>query len=1381
MKKFPAILAAAAFALSLHGAPAEIPPYNPPPAPPMPQHTAIRPDQVEFKSPEGFAVVPGDFRKIRSLNGTWLCSGLETSAAPFPAASDRSKGWEGAGFDDSKWDRIPVPFNWYRHYGYEKIYDPARPYVRGYYRHEIDLPESEISGRSVLLHFNVIGYEATLWVNGKEVGSHHGEFVPWTVDITKYVKPGKNLLALKVLSDFGPTRGDIKLGTHTYGSQWSPPNIKGGIWQDVELRIENPIRIEQMLITPQLAQNQVRIDFTIVNDTGKKVVYCLDAAVTDAMKTDANRLNATSEPIMTELAPGENPGSVLVKLNHPVLWEPDHPQLYFATVYLTGAKQVAAAATDRFGFREFRIKDGKFHLNGRRIYLFGENISAVNFGGFGNREQEEEKLRAELSGYKQLGYNIIRNAHMPMINRFYDIADEIGLMIYDEWGWAFTNAIDEPEFAKRNVAELKEWLARDYNHPSVVMWSTGNEVVHRNNPAIQRQLDRQVDLVRQFGKSGRPAGVFSGSASWTSYGCDPRNTDFLDLHSYLGLSSSPWTKWPWGFNTLYAGNLNNYGIKESRLPMPFIIWECVGFSWGNMTDPKFKPNDSALYAKYVEKPTTWAKGNGIGFAGTIGLDRALKPGSLEYGQAVYGKRILEMIRQDVRVDGFAPWFHGYKLAAATLWNQPVLVGLRNAAGLPPRDFFAGRTGQFELYVANQADAALPDAVATISLCTAPDKTVKLGEFKAAAAAPFAVSATPVEVKIPEGVSGHCQLRVDLAAGGKELSRNFYDVFIQPESLLTGKIETAKKIALLDTGDKDDLESTAAILRALGLGFETVIPDAPLAAFALAIVPAAIHNTARIDYHTAQLLGWVRGGGTLLVLEQNFHNGSLLENFSVIGTGNTFIDLVHPAHPVFSGLDQRNFDTWENPENGFVCEGGLAPFSINAIAVNGPMLGKRNVETAVFEATLGKGRLFATQLAAVKLWGKDSSASTYLVNLFRYLLDGKEYAKVLPLASGSSGNYPVEEKNLVPVDLRKHTNRSFSDEKDNDGKGGWTDQGKNDFRNIPLGLRKASGVVFDVIDPAKNNGTGCIVLAGVQRPNFPDAVKGIPVNAKFSRLFFLHAVAWDGPEAGRYRIHYADGGSADYQLVPGVNIGDWWMIGYLPEAKPGLLAPNPTRDQVGCYVGCWENPYPEREIASLDFLSARYQDSGAINYDLSKAPVPVLIAVTGEKSNPAPLPIDTAARPGAWSKGGNTGKGNPGTATVVETTLPDGTKGKATQIDLPENGDPQNAPYLFVKFAPGEFEPGKADYLSFWIKVNKPGTVDLALPETDWKAAFRATERTGTAGEWRKIRVPLRRTEGAEKMTGKKLRGELFFYNGRNRYVDFPRPQVNFLISGITLE
>lgn len=102
-------------------------------------------------------------------------------------------------------------------------------------------------------------------------------------------------------------------------------------------------------------------------------------------------------------------------------------------------------------------------------------------------------------------------------------------MIYDEWGWSFTNLLDEKAFQENNDRELREWLRRDYNHPSVVMWSGANEVRHREKPDVKRQLDRQIDLIREFDKSGRPAGSFSGSASWISYGIEPLNTDFLDL------------------------------------------------------------------------------------------------------------------------------------------------------------------------------------------------------------------------------------------------------------------------------------------------------------------------------------------------------------------------------------------------------------------------------------------------------------------------------------------------------------------------------------------------------------------------------------------------------------------------------------------------------------------------------------------------------------------------------------------------------------------------------------------------------------------------------------------------------------------------------------
>lgn len=98
------------------------------------------------------------------------------------------------------------------------------------------------------------------------------------------------------------------------------------------------------------------------------------------------------------------------------------------------------------------------------------------------------------------------------------------------------------------------------------------------------------------------------------------------------------------------------------------------------------------------------------------------------------------------------------------------------------------------------------------------------------------------------------------------------------------------------------------------------------------------------------------------------------------------------------------------------------------------------------------------------------------------------------------------------------------------------------------------------------------------------------------------------------------------LIPGVNIGDWWNCGYLSNAMPGILRPNLSKE-VGTYVAAWENPFPEKEIKTMDFLSASCPDANTINFDPSKTPVPVLIAATGERANPAPLAIDTAEKPG----------------------------------------------------------------------------------------------------------------------------------------------------------
>lgn len=117
--------------------------------------------------------------------------------------------------------------------------------------------------------------------------------------------------------------------------------------------------------------------------------------------------------------------------------------------------------------------------------------------------------------------------------------------------------------------------------------------------------------------------------------------------------------------------------------------------------------------------------------------------------------------------------------------------------------------------------ALKDAVARIRLQTAPDRAVELGEFRAPDTALFDVAAVPVELAVPEGVTGHCQLRLDLLAGGREISRNYYNVFVRPKSLTTKKINTNKKTALLDVGSRADTSRTAAILKSPGIPFQII--------------------------------------------------------------------------------------------------------------------------------------------------------------------------------------------------------------------------------------------------------------------------------------------------------------------------------------------------------------------------------------------------------------------------------------------------------------------------------------------------------------------------------------------------------------------------------
>ncbi len=198
-------------------------------------------------------------------------------------------------------------------------------------------------------------------------------------------------------------------------------------------------------------------------------------------------------------------------------------------------------------------------------------------------------------------------------------------------------------------------------------------------------------------------------------------------------------------------------------------------------------------------------------------------------------------------------------------------------------------------------------------------------------------------------------------------------------------------------------------------------------------------------------------------------------------------------------------------------------------------------------------------------------------------------------------YPAEPENCFALDLSKAANMGFRDETAGDRKGGWTDQGAMDFREFPTGRRNFAGVPFEVIDPGRNDGKSCIVLAGAIK-YFPLESTDIPVGGKVKKLYFLHAAAWGG-QAGKqfeYRVAYEDGSTADIPIEGGKECADW--VGNTPVANGSIVAETakPNGVRIGAYVTGWKNPHPEKPVRSVRAVSA-----GA-------DAVPIVIGITAER-------------------------------------------------------------------------------------------------------------------------------------------------------------------------
>ncbi|MEV0289587.1 glycoside hydrolase family 2 TIM barrel-domain containing protein [Kribbella sp. NPDC050820] len=400
----------------------------------------------------GYGVLPAR-AAVRSdvpsicLNGTWRFRYAESVG---------EAGFERPDFDDSGWDSIPVPSSWPMH-GYGRpIYtnqpypfpvDP--PYVpdengTGDYRLEFDAPWD---GPAVL-RFEGVDSCARVWLNGVELGVTRGSRLPSEFDVSSVLRVGPNVLAVRV-------------------HQWS----SGSYLEDQDMWwLPGIFRDVTLLARRSVTDVFVHADYDHRTGAGTLLVESVPGAVVRVPS------------LGLEFAAGE---SVTVADVEP--WSAEMPRLYDAVVE-TPDERVSL----RIGFRTVAIVDGVLTVNGRRVLFHG--VNRHEHDPVLGRVVPEHRLRQELLVMKQHNLNAIRTSHYPPDTRLLQLCDELGFWVMDECdyethgffllGWR-GNPADDPSFEAASVDRMRRLVERDKNHPSVIMWSLGNEAgVGRNLTAM---------------------------------------------------------------------------------------------------------------------------------------------------------------------------------------------------------------------------------------------------------------------------------------------------------------------------------------------------------------------------------------------------------------------------------------------------------------------------------------------------------------------------------------------------------------------------------------------------------------------------------------------------------------------------------------------------------------------------------------------------------------------------------------------------------------------------------------------------------------------------------------------------------------------------------
>jgi beta-galactosidase len=445
----------------------------------------------------------GDSPYSLLLNGDWKFHWV-------PEPSLKPEGFHMPGFDDSLWGYIPVPANWEMHgYGipiyvnipYEFTDDPRPPQIPegsnpvGSYRTHFHVPASW-EGRQVFLHFGAVKSAMYVWVNGQEVGYSQGSKLPAEFNITPYLQQGENLLAAEVYrwsdgsflecQDFWRVSGierDVFL--------WSAPGIhirdfmvKASLDDEYRHGILN-VDLELLKYDEELNPNRYDAELLLLDAQGQEV---LRERQNLEMDGDQLRDSLFFRDLLVE---------------NVMLWSAEKPELYTLVLSLYDRKgKLVESLSCKTGFRNVQLKEGLLYVNGKYVLLKGVN-----------RHEHDEKtchvidetsMIRDITLMKMNNINAVRTSHYPNDPRWYALCDRYGLYVIDEanieshgMGYHPDRTLgNDPAWMEAHLDRIRRMVERDKNHPSVIIWSMGNEAGDGVNFEAASEWIRQRDPSR---------------------------------------------------------------------------------------------------------------------------------------------------------------------------------------------------------------------------------------------------------------------------------------------------------------------------------------------------------------------------------------------------------------------------------------------------------------------------------------------------------------------------------------------------------------------------------------------------------------------------------------------------------------------------------------------------------------------------------------------------------------------------------------------------------------------------------------------------------------------------------------------------------------------